>query len=235
MVAVLLRLHFFPAFCLLVLGLSLQFPVVRWLLDSSRRRRLIWMATAASTALLGVSYLLEFQPVSQYFPAQLSTWLQCASLMETIGLIGLSVALPVWRRVPEVDPSRRKLLQTAGAGLCIAPLAAAAFGIVHRNQFRVTEVSVPIRNLPKDLEGLRIVQITDIHLSPFLSEREFASAIDMANETRANVALVTGDLITRYGDPLDACLRQLARLRADAGVLGCLGNHEICMRARRTM
>jgi predicted MPP superfamily phosphohydrolase len=74
---------------------------------------------------------------------------------------------------------------------------------------------------------LRIVQITDIHLSPFLSEREFARAVDMANETRANIALVTGDLITRPGDPLDACLGQLARLRADAGVLGCLGNHEI--------
>jgi predicted MPP superfamily phosphohydrolase len=98
---------------------------------------------------------------------------------------------------------------------------------VRRNRFRVTEVPVAIRNLPRDLEGLRIVQITDIHLSPFLSEREFAAAIDMANETRANIALVTGDLITRPGDPLDACLHQLARLRADAGVLGCLGNHEI--------
>ncbi len=48
----------------------------------------------------------------------------------------------------------------------------------------------------------------------------------MANETRAHLALVTGDLISRRGDPLDACLRQCARLRADAGVLGCLGNHE---------
>jgi predicted MPP superfamily phosphohydrolase len=38
---------------------------------------------------------------------------------------------------------------------------------------------------------------------------------------------VTGDLITRRGDPLDTCLRQLARVRADAGVLGCLGNHEV--------
>jgi predicted MPP superfamily phosphohydrolase len=84
--------------------------------------------------------------------------------------------------------------------------------------------------LPKDLDGLRIVQVTDIHLSPFLSEREFARAVDMANETRAHIGLVTGDLISRYGDPLDACLRQLARLRAEAGVLGCLGNHEVYTR-----
>jgi len=91
-------------------------------------------------------------------------------------------------------------------------------------------VKVPIPNLPKALDGLRIVQVTDIHLSPFLSEREFARAIDMANETRAHLALVTGDLISRHGDPLDACLAQLARLRAEAGVLGCLGNHEVYTR-----
>ena len=98
---------------------------------------------------------------------------------------------------------------------------------MRRNRFQLSEVKIPIQGLPKDLDGLRIVQITDIHLSPFLSEREFARAIDMANETRAHLALVTGDLTSRRGDPVDACLRQLARLRADAGVLGCLGNHEI--------
>jgi predicted MPP superfamily phosphohydrolase len=38
---------------------------------------------------------------------------------------------------------------------------------------------------------------------------------------------VTGDLITSHGDPLDACLRQLAHLRAESGILGCLGNHEM--------
>ena len=185
----------------------------------------------ASTALLVAGYLLEFQRVLRHFPVQWWTWLECASLVETIWLIGLSLALLVWRRAPQFDPARRKLLQTAAAGLCIVPLAGTAVGVVRRNRFRVSEVPVAIPNLPRDLDGLRIVQITDIHLSPFLSEREFATAIDMANEARAHLALVTGDLITRPGDPLDACLRQLARLRADAGVLGCLGNHEIYSRS----
>lgn len=221
------RVHFFPGLCLLFLGLALQIPIVRRLLDSFRQRRLILSGAAASTALLIAGYLLDFQRVLQHFPVQWWTWLECASLVETVWLIALSLARLVWRRTPEFDPTRRTLLQAAGAALCIAPVAATAVGVVRRNQFRVSEVQVPIPNLPKDLDGLRIAQITDIHLSPFLSEREFARAIDMANEARANIALVTGDLITRRGDPLDACLRQLARLRAEAGVLGCLGNHEI--------
>jgi uncharacterized protein len=227
---VLFRVHFFPGLCLLFLGLGLQIPVVRWLLDSYRQRRLIWLGTAASTALLLAGYILEFQRVLRYFPVKWWTWLECASLVETMWLIGFSLALAVWRKAPQFSPARRKMLQVAGAALCIAPLAGTAVGIVRRNRFRLSEIPLPIANLPKDLEGLRIVQITDIHLSPFLSEREFAMAIDMANETRANLALVTGDLITRPGDPLDACLRQLARLRADSGILGCLGNHEIYAR-----
>jgi predicted MPP superfamily phosphohydrolase len=229
---VVLRLHFFPGLCLLFLGLGLQFPVIRWLLASSRRHTLIWLGAAASSTLLVAGYLLEFQRVLRHFPVQWWTWLECASLVETMWLMGLSLALMAWRRAPKFDPARRKLLEAAGAGLCIAPLVGTAIGIVRRNRFRLSEVSVPIRNLPRDLEGLRIVQITDIHLSPFLSERELAAAIDMANEARANIALVTGDLITRAGDPLDACLAQLARLRADAGVLGCLGNHEIYTRTQ---
>ena len=220
----------FSGLCLLLLGLGLQLPLVRWLLNSFRQRRLIWLGAAASSALLVAGYLLEFQRVLRLFPAGWWTWLECASLVETIWLIGFSLALLLWRATPQFSPARRKLLQTAAAGLCIAPMAGTAFGIVRRNRFRLSEVSIPIPDLHSDLDGLRIVQITDIHLSPFLSEREFATAIDMANETRAHLALVTGDLITRPGDPLDACLGQLARLRAEAGVLGCLGNHEIFAR-----
>ena len=223
----LLRVHFFPGLCLLVLGLGVQVQILRLLWQRITHRRVLIIGALASTVLLVLGYLLEFRLVTRLFPVLWSTWLECAALIETMCLFGLYLALLLWRRVPEFQPVRRGFLQTVGTGLAIAPLAAAGFGILQRNRFQLSEVEIPIPNLPKDLDGLRIVQITDIHLSPFLSESEFARAVDMANETRAHVALVTGDLISRRGDPLDACLRQLARLRADAGVLGCLGNHEV--------
>ncbi|OYW13306.1 MAG: hypothetical protein B7X34_00480, partial [Acidobacteriia bacterium 12-62-4] len=84
--------------------------------------------------------------------------------------------------------------------------------------------------MAKDLDGIRIAQLSDIHYGPFLSRRELANAVGMANEFRPHLTVVTGDLITRDGDPLDECLDELARLRADSGVWGCLGNHEIYAR-----
>jgi hypothetical protein len=227
----LLRIHFFPGLCFLLLGLGFLVVVYRRLVERyPQHRTAIVVATAISVVIQMFGYLLEFQRAQQYLPVWWSTWLACAALVEEMFLIGIYCGLLVWSKASEFQPPRRAFLQAAGTALCITPMAGTAFGIVTRNRFRVSEVKIPIPNLPKDLDDLRIVQVTDIHLSPFLSERELARVVDMANETRPHVALVTGDLITRRGDPLDACLRQLARLRAEAGVLGCLGNHEVYAR-----
>ena len=125
-----------------------------------------------------------------------------------------------------MDPGRRRVLETAGNFLMASPLAALACGFVARTDFHVREIDVPIAGLPQALHGLRILQLSDIHLSAFLSERELARVIDASIGLRANLAVVTGDLISTFGDPLDACIRQLARLKADAGIFACMGNHE---------
>jgi predicted MPP superfamily phosphohydrolase len=221
------RVHFFPGLCLLILGFGLLCQIVRWMVQRYSRRWTILAAVCGPALLLCLGYLLQFHRVVRHFPVWWSTWLECAAIVETMCLMGLYLGMLAWRRAPEFNSRRRKFFHTAAAALFAAPIAATGFGILVRDRFRISELKIPIPNLPKDLDGLRIVQVTDVHLSPFLSESEFARAIDMANETRAHLALMTGDLISRSGDPLDACLRQLARLRADAGVLGCLGNHEI--------
>ena len=125
------------------------------------------------------------------------------------------------------SPSRRQVVKAAVGLAMAAPAAATAFGaLVERTRFHVKEVDLPIPNLPPDFEGLRIAQVSDLHVSPYLSVRDAARAVDMANELRPHLTLVTGDLISETGDPLDATIAELARLRADLGVLGCLGNHE---------
>jgi len=108
-----------------------------------------------------------------------------------------------------------------------APFALTGFGaIVGRMDFRVRESDLPIPGLHPDLEGLRIGQISDLHVSPFLSVREAARAVDMTNELKPHLIVFTGDLISEPGDPLDEAIRELVRLKAEGGVLACLGNHE---------
>lgn len=209
---------------------AIFFITVTLLRKSGRTSR--WSAglLAASimlAGLAGASWLLSFRHFAAMVPTLLATWVGAAGPLQAAILIGLSIFFLFDRPAMTEDPQRRRFLQAAGVTLAVLPPAVTTFGIISRDRFGLQHVKVGIPNLHKDLQGLRLVQITDIHLSPFLSEAEFARAIDMANETKAHLALVTGDLITRPGDPLDACLRQLSRLRSDAGALGCLGNHEI--------
>jgi predicted MPP superfamily phosphohydrolase len=130
-----------------------------------------------------------------------------------------------WNR--EADPGRRRVLQVASHAAVVAPAGVLGYGtFIQRIDFRVREVDVPLAGLPADLDGLRILQLSDIHRGPFLSDAELGRVVDAARELRPNLAVITGDLISSAGDPLDGCIAQLARLRADAGVFGCMGNHE---------
>jgi predicted MPP superfamily phosphohydrolase len=134
------------------------------------------------------------------------------------------------RRLPEkVSQERRRLL---GALAVASPVVAVGYGIViGRTDFGVREVTIPIAGLHPDLEGLRILQLSDIHRGQFLSARELERVIDMTRGLKPHLAIMTGDLISKPGDPMEECVQQLARVRADAGMYGCLGNHEMYARA----
>jgi len=199
-----------------------------------------WLPIALGAALL-FGFLLSYSPVSEIVPdfrMRRSTPLRMAAALWAFAATGAYLVYRICRlfapQVAGFDASRRKLVQAAGSAVVAAPFAVLAYGaLVERTAFRVREIAIPVSHLPPDLEGLRLLQLSDIHLSPFLSESELARVIDTSNELRPHVALITGDLISTRGDPLDACLRQLARLRVDSEVLGCLGNHEIYADAER--
>ena len=130
-----------------------------------------------------------------------------------------------------VSEGRRSLLRTAGVAAVASPFAVLGFGaIVTRTAYRVEEVDVRIAGLHPDLEGMRIAQISDLHVSPFLSVKELGRVVDMTNELKPYLTVVTGDLISSAGDPVAETIRELGRLRADHGILGCLGNHEVYAR-----
>lgn len=196
-------------------------------------RRLILALAAASGLLVIVGFLEMFARVSRYFSDWTGTWIRGSAMIWAMLSLMWMGGWILWRALgailkPEHSPARRGFLKASGAALFAAPLAVTGYGVfVQRLNLRMREQTIAIPGLAEDLEGLRVVQLTDIHLSPFLSEKELAHAVAMANETYAHVALVTGDMISYHRDPLDLCLQHLAGLRAEAGIFGCLGNHEV--------
>ena len=222
-VALVLILQATGVFCILR-GPAAEAP--RWI------TRIIELAALGSFLLIAFTFLLRFHRVGKYasawwlgpFRGLVYTW----ALLSVLGVLAFAISRVLPRIRPDYSPARRNFLRTAQIALLGAPAAVVGYGVfVERSRVSVREATISSPDLPEDLDGLRLVQLSDIHLSPYLSEQELARAVEMANETRAHVALVTGDLITLQHDPLDACLAHLSKLRADAGIFGCLGNHEI--------
>jgi len=229
----------FSDLVILVFLLWVQWRVNAILLAFARRRFQGRARAAARAAVVAFDALVVFAFLLGIYEA--AAWLRLAGSASLVtgavalgyfAAVGGALAVSfVVRRVRRwldrpMDPGRRRVLDIGGNLLMASPMAALAAGFVARTGFHVREIQVPIAGLPAPLDGLRILQLSDIHLSAFLSERQFARVIDASNDLRANLAVVTGDLISTVGDPLDACIRQLARLKADAGIFGCMGNHE---------
>lgn len=130
------------------------------------------------------------------------------------------------------NPSRRYFFKTATALAGAGPFLTAVYGFAaERLHYQVHHVEIPLPNLPAGLEGMKIVQISDIHLSGYMPRTQVRRAVDMANDLGADIALVTGDFITGASDPIADCIEEVQRLRAPLGVWGCNGNHEIYARA----
>lgn len=133
------------------------------------------------------------------------------------------------------NPSRRYFFKTATALAGAGPFLTAVYGFAaERLDYKIREVEIPVPNLPAGLVGLKMVQISDIHLSSYMSREQVRRAVDMANELGADIAVTTGDFITGAGDPIADCIEEVRRLRAPLGVWGCNGNHEIYARAEDT-
>ena len=129
------------------------------------------------------------------------------------------------------DPGRRYFFRAATAAAGAAPFLGAMYGYAaERLKYQVRREEIPISNLNPALDGLSIVQISDIHLSGYMPRTQVRRAVEMANELGAHLAVVTGDFITGASDPLPDCIDEIRQLRAPLGTFGCNGNHEIYAR-----
>lgn len=146
-----------------------------------------------------------------------------------------AVTVRLIRRSAATSPrnqERRAFFRYSARVAAAIPLVAGLYGFAaERFRYHVRKVDVPIADLPAGLDGLQIVQLSDIHSGDYMPMRELRRAVDMANELGAHVAVITGDFVSNQYDPLEGCIAELSRLKAPLGVFGCNGNHEIYSRA----
>jgi predicted MPP superfamily phosphohydrolase len=102
-----------------------------------------------------------------------------------------------------------------------------AYGyIIGQRRLRVRHVRLPLRNCPPSWEGLRIVQVSDIHIGQNLERAQLEGFVACVNARRPDLVCISGDIADSPAADLEDFLPVLAELRATYGVVAVLGNHD---------
>jgi predicted MPP superfamily phosphohydrolase len=127
-----------------------------------------------------------------------------------------------------VDAGRRAVLRVlTAAGIGVITGGAAHGFLYERHRIGVTRATLPVSGLPRALDGLRVVMLTDLHLSPTVPREDLDVAVRLAMAERPDLIVLGGDYISfqdrRYAEP---CAEVLAPLSAPHGIYAVLGNHD---------
>ncbi len=116
--------------------------------------------------------------------------------------------------------------QTALRTLAASFSQAARAALAEPYRLTVEHHAIRLRRLPRSLDGLRIVQLSDIHLSPFTGSAQIQHAIETANSLEPDIIALTGDYVSHEREYAAPCAELMGRLRARYGVYAVLGNHD---------
>ena len=124
--------------------------------------------------------------------------------------------------------SRRQMIWTT-VNFAILGLTGVMTGcgmVLARYRIKIEKVTVPLSHLSKAFQGLRIVQISDIHVGPTIKGAFVREVVERVNALQPDIIVVTGDLIDGSVSFLEKDVSPLSELKAPHGKFFITGNHE---------
>ncbi|PYS40905.1 MAG: metallophosphoesterase [Acidobacteria bacterium] len=129
--------------------------------------------------------------------------------------------------------SWRKLIRAALASFLLFILACLGWGFfIEPNRLVIQQATIQIDNWPKELSGLRIAMIGDIHTGgPFIDDNKLRKIVELTNQQHPDLIVLLGDYMSPNSwhshrvEP-EVTAAAMKNLRAPLGVYTVLGNHD---------
>jgi predicted MPP superfamily phosphohydrolase len=241
---------------ILIVGIILIFidlyfyQAVRTVMAGSARKNLVfyiyWGFTVLSFLIFLTPTFIPIQDWPKFVRVYLFAFVLMVLISKIIGSLFLAVddIIRLFRwigsyfvKAPEPlegeilkDPhaiSRLKFLNYVAVGMAVLPFAGFVYGMIKGAfNYKVHRVKVVLPNLPASFNGLKIVQISDIHSGSFVSASPLEAAVKLINEQNADLVLFTGDLVNDRAVEVEPYMETLSKITAPMGVYSTLGNHD---------
>lgn len=123
--------------------------------------------------------------------------------------------------------SRSEFLSKVAIGVAATPAVALTWGIISgAHDYQVHRVKLVLPNLPREFEGLRLAQLSDIHSGSFFNKTAVKGGIDMLLAEKPDLVFFTGDLVNNEAWEIQEYIDIFDKVKAPLGVFSVLGNHD---------
>lgn len=242
------------SFILIIIGLIFALDGIWWAVSARLARRTAWRslntffmsAQVASLAWLLFGrlsrvgwdrWLPKFAVTALFIWHTLLLPLLLALVVAALPVLLITVVVRSFRQPGRAEPaspnddaawSRRQFL---GFAVATAPplltLGLTIGALRQLEQFRIRRFILPMRDLPRDLDGLTITQVSDMHVGRFTSGRVLREMVRVVNELRSDLVLLTGDLINDALADLDHGIALVRAMEGRSGLFLIEGNHDL--------
>jgi uncharacterized protein len=123
--------------------------------------------------------------------------------------------------------SRSDFLMKAGLVVSAIPFTGMIYGIlVGAHDYTVRKKRIVLKNLPAAWNGLKIVQLSDIHSGSFYNKTAVKRGVEMVMAQKPDIIFFTGDLVNNVASEMDNYIEVFSELKAPLGIYSTLGNHD---------
>ena len=124
--------------------------------------------------------------------------------------------------------TRIQFFNQMGLGVAAVWAGSMLYGVTRgKYAYRVLSERIVFPNLPEAFDGIRIVQISDLHLGSFNEAfDEVQPGFDLINSLDADYVFFTGDMVNNFSNEAEPWIERMAGIKARRGKFSILGNHD---------
>ena len=205
---------------------------IRLLQPSPRLRhtiRLIFIVLVGSLFIGKILGRYEFNSFSYFLSFSSSTWMGftfffCVFAAGSDLIRFLLKKFPLQGSVSIANSRRfRRTLVAVISGLT---LVTGGCALREAYTIGVTRLDVPLRGLPAEMEGLTVLQVSDVHYGMLVENGRLSEMVARINELRPDIVVITGDLVDESVSHMERMAEPLSKLKSRLGVFAITGNHE---------
>ena len=126
----------------------------------------------------------------------------------------------------EMNVTRSAFLTWLGIGVGSTVFSTFIYGLSNKYNYKIHKHTLKFKNLPSAFDGLKVVQLSDIHSGSFSDKAAVQKGIQKVLSIKPDIILFTGDLVNNTADEIKPYIDIFSELKAPMGVFSTLGNHD---------